>query len=37
MSVGSPDFELYHTRLLSVIFKQSPLKFLDAAVSILLS
>src|SRR6202046_2207258 len=29
---GRPDFELYHTRLLAGIFKNSTLKVLDAAV-----
>jgi uncharacterized protein (TIGR02246 family) len=32
---GRPDFELYHTRLLSGPFKQSSLKVLDTAVSFL--
>ncbi len=32
---GRPDFELYHTRLLSGPFKQSSLRVLDAAVSFL--
>jgi len=32
---GRPDFELYHTRLLSGPFKQSSLKVLDIAVSFL--
>jgi uncharacterized protein (TIGR02246 family) len=32
---GRPDFELYHTRLLSGPFKKSSLKVLDTAVSFL--
>jgi uncharacterized protein (TIGR02246 family) len=32
---GRPDFELYHTRLLSGPFKQSSLKVLDTAVRFL--
>jgi uncharacterized protein (TIGR02246 family) len=32
---GRPDFELYHTRLLSGPFKQSSLTVLDTAVSFL--
>jgi uncharacterized protein (TIGR02246 family) len=32
---GRPDFELYHTRLLSGVFKQSSLKVLDTVVSFL--
>jgi uncharacterized protein (TIGR02246 family) len=32
---GRKDFELYHTRLLAGVFKQSSLKVLDTAVSFL--
>ncbi|WP_058185272.1 SgcJ/EcaC family oxidoreductase [Terracidiphilus gabretensis] len=32
---GRPDFELYHTRLLSGRFKQSSLTLLDTAISFL--
>jgi uncharacterized protein (TIGR02246 family) len=32
---GRKDFELYHTRLLSGVFKQSSLRVLDTAVSFL--
>src|ERR1700691_6318909 len=32
---GRPDFELYHTRLLSGRFKQSSLKWLEPPVSFL--
>jgi uncharacterized protein (TIGR02246 family) len=32
---GRADFELYHTRLLSGLFKQSSLRVLDTAVSFL--
>jgi uncharacterized protein (TIGR02246 family) len=32
---GRPDFELYHTRLLSGPFKRSTLKVIDTAVSFL--